>query len=98
MFREKCYPFLQTLQTIFSQLSTLFGTEKISKSTSKVFVTLQAEWITPDAKLASWAGKLLAEDEILQAAAPSPVAAEKAADDAKEAKALDKAFDKELGK
>ncbi len=79
-------------------LKYLFGTEKISKSTSKVFVTLQADWITPDTKLAAWAGKLLAEDEIIQSAAPSPVAAEKAANDASEAKALDKALDKELGK
>lgn len=78
-------------------LKYLFGTEKISRSTSKIFVTLRAEWITPDSKLASWAGKLLAEDEIIRsAAAPSPVAAEKAADDAKEAGELDKAFNKEL--
>lgn len=71
-------------------LKYLFGTEKISKSTAKVFVTLQAEWVTPDTTLANWAGKLLAEDELIRTAVkPSPVAEEKAADDAAEAKELE---------
>ncbi len=93
---EQSYDVKQTVGVPFLSeipiLKYLFGTEKISKSTSKVFVTLQADWVTPDTTLAGWAGKIVAQEP----ANESPVAAEKAADDAKEAKALDKALDNEL--
>lgn len=75
-------PFLSDIPV----LKYLFGTEKTSRSHAKVFVTLRADWVTPDAGLAAWAGKLLPEDEIIRtAAAPSPVSAEKAEVDAAEA-------------
>ncbi len=88
-------PFLSDLPI----LKYLFGTEKISRSNAKVFVTLQADWVAPDAGLAAWAGKLLPENEIIRSsAAPSPVAAEKGADDAAEAKALSLELKKETSK
>ena len=75
-------PFLSDIPV----LKYLFGTEKTPRSHAKVFVTLRADWVTPDAGLASWAAKLLPEDEIIRtAAAPSPVSAEKAEVDAAEA-------------
>ncbi len=74
-------PFLSDIPV----LKYLFGTEKTSRSHAKVFVTLRADWVTPDAGLAAWAGKLLPEDEIIRTAAPSPVSAEKAEVDAAEA-------------
>jgi len=80
-------------------LKYLFGTEKISKSTSKIIVTIQADWITPDAKLAAWSGKMLTEDEIIRTvSAKSPSVAEKEAIDKKEIEAVNKTLDKELGK
>ncbi len=47
-------------------LKYLFGTEDKTKTASRYIVTVRADWINPDAKLAGWAGKLLTTNKIVE--------------------------------
>lgn len=44
----------------------LFGTEDKIKTSSRYIVTVRAEWIQADAKMAGWAGKLLSANQIIE--------------------------------
>ncbi|MFA7231999.1 MAG: hypothetical protein WC071_12075 [Victivallaceae bacterium] len=62
-------PFLSEIPV----LKYLFGTTTTLKASTYYFVTVQADWITTDAKLAGWAGKLLTNDILKAEQKPAPL-------------------------